>query len=122
MGPACRAAANVTALVILLKCAHACVPVCHMSSAGAALEEDRKVIARFQEETTAMRAEIAELRTKAREASPAIHLQTLKGCRQFKLPAPCCSRCSLAVAAGVHWHAIPSLLMSTSCGCQLPSP
>ena len=37
-----------------------------MHIAGAALDEDKKVIARFQEESAAMRAEIAELRTKAR--------------------------------------------------------
>ena len=31
---------------------------------GAAVEEDRKAIARFEEETASMRAEIAELKTK----------------------------------------------------------
>ena len=31
---------------------------------GSALEEDRKVIARFEQETAAMRAEITELQTK----------------------------------------------------------
>ena len=35
-----------------------------LSAEGAAVEEDRKAIARFQEETASMRAEITELKTK----------------------------------------------------------
>ncbi|BDA46644.1 Vacuolar protein sorting-associated protein 11 homolog [Coccomyxa sp. Obi] len=37
-----------------------------LAAEAAAVDEDRKVIARFQEETGAMRAEISELKTKAR--------------------------------------------------------
>ncbi len=35
-----------------------------LSAEGAAVEEDRKAISRFQEETASMRAEITELKTK----------------------------------------------------------
>ncbi len=37
-----------------------------LAAEAAAVDEDRKVIARFQEETGAMRAEITELKTKVR--------------------------------------------------------
>ena len=40
-----------------------------LAAEGAAVEGDRKAIARFEEETAAMRAEAAELETKARRQS-----------------------------------------------------
>lgn len=40
-----------------------------LAAEGAAVEGDRKAIARFEEETAAMRAEAAELKTKARRRS-----------------------------------------------------
>lgn len=41
-----------------------------LSAEGAAVEEDRKAIARFQEETASMRAEITELKTKVCQLHP----------------------------------------------------
>jgi hypothetical protein len=50
------------------------------------------VIARFQEETAAMRAEIAELRTKARRHFPAARVATAPSSCRY--PEVCLERCS----------------------------
>ena len=63
-----------------------------LSAEGAAVEEDRKAIARFQEETASMRAEITELKTKVRQLQPHLLVSMLH--LQGFLGLPACSSLS----------------------------